>query len=80
MLLISVLFPAPFGPSSPRHSPARTLRLTLSTAVKSPNRFTSASTSSAGPVPIFCALAVIVPLCSDSAASCSLGSLFTATV
>ena len=30
------VFPAPFGPSSPKHSPASTEKLTPFTAVKSP--------------------------------------------
>src|SRR5690349_3229705 len=43
MLRISVLLPAPFGPSNPKHSPLCNSRLTPSTAVNSPKRLTSAS-------------------------------------
>src|SRR5581483_2480262 len=48
MLRIRVLLPAPLGPSSPRHSPPRTARLTPFTAVVWPKRFTSDSTWSGG--------------------------------
>src|SRR5277367_4705269 len=34
----SVVLPAPLGPSSPKTSPRRTSKLTLSTAVKAPKR------------------------------------------
>ena len=33
-----VVFPAPFGPSSPNTSPPWTVNVTLSTATRSPNR------------------------------------------
>src|SRR5690348_1265716 len=39
-----VVFPAPFGPTSPRISPAPTWKLTPRTAAKSPYSFVSAST------------------------------------
>ncbi len=39
-----VVFPAPFGPSSPKTDPAVTVRSTWSTAVCSPNLFTRFST------------------------------------
>src|SRR5260370_42001732 len=42
---ISVVLPAPFGPSSPKISPSSTLKRTWSTATKSPNRFVNPSTS-----------------------------------
>src|SRR5690348_6150063 len=38
IILISVVLPAPFGPSKPKISPPRTDRSTASTAVKAPNR------------------------------------------
>src|SRR5256885_1868469 len=47
---ISVDFPAPFGPSSPKISPCSTLKVTRSTAVNSPKRLVISSTSmAAGP-------------------------------
>jgi hypothetical protein len=44
---ISVDFPAPFGPSRPKTSPASTSKVTPSTAVKSPNFLTMLRTSMA---------------------------------
>ena len=46
MARISVLLPAPFGPSRPRHSPPRSSSEMPSTAVTGPKRLTSESTSS----------------------------------
>src|SRR5690242_1099468 len=43
-ILIVVVFPAPFGPRNAKISPRCTSNDTLSTAVKSPNFFTSFST------------------------------------
>lgn len=48
MLRIKVLLPAPFGPSSPRHSPQRRLSVMPSTAVTWPKRLTSPSTCKGG--------------------------------
>lgn len=42
---MSVVFPAPLGPITPKISPSGMFRLTLSTAVSSPNRFVSRSVS-----------------------------------
>src|SRR5512137_175855 len=44
---IVVDFPAPFGPRKPKISPRRTPKLILSTATKSPNFFSNASTETA---------------------------------
>ena len=41
---ISVLFPAPLGPSRPKISPLRTVKLTLSTASSAPKRLLMPST------------------------------------
>ena len=46
---ISVLLPAPFGPSRPKISPLWTVKLTLSTASSAPKRLLMASTSIATP-------------------------------
>ena len=43
MLRMSVLLPAPFGPSNPMHSPGFKSRETPSTAVSSPKRLISPS-------------------------------------
>ena len=48
MQLISVVFPEPFGPISPKRSPGRISTLTLSSAVKPPKRFVSADIRSRG--------------------------------
>ncbi len=48
MLRISVLLPAPFGPSSPRHSALRNSSVNPSTAVSLPKRLTRASTRNGG--------------------------------
>src|SRR5205823_10478960 len=48
MLRISVLLPAPLGPSNPRHSAWRSSRVMPSTAVVWPNRFTSAAMRKGG--------------------------------
>jgi hypothetical protein len=45
IMRISVVFPAPFGPSRPKISPVRTVKLTSFTATKSPNCFFSLVTS-----------------------------------
>src|SRR5208282_3318284 len=45
---ISVLLPAPLGPSRPRHSPALSVSEMPSTAVTWPKRLTSDATSSGG--------------------------------
>src|SRR5262245_17543485 len=47
--LMSVVLPEPFGPMSPKRSPARTDRVTPFSAVKPPKRLTSPSTSSSAP-------------------------------
>lgn len=47
-IFIVVLFPAPFGPSRPNTEPAATVKSTLLTAVKVPNRHVSAIVSMAG--------------------------------
>src|ERR1044071_189467 len=47
--LISVVLPDPLGPMRPKRSPAFTWRLTPFSAVKPPNRLTSASTSRSAP-------------------------------
>src|ERR1700675_480883 len=44
--LMSVVLPEPFGPMSPKRSPALTDRLTPLSAVKPPKRLTSPCTSS----------------------------------
>src|SRR5262245_48211918 len=46
MARIRVVLPAPFGPSSPSHSPLRNSRLTLSRALLAPNVFTAFLTCS----------------------------------
>src|SRR5919106_2842829 len=46
---IVVVLPAPFGPRNPNSSPGATVNDTPSTAVKSPKRLTSWSTSTAAP-------------------------------
>ena len=48
MLRIKVLLPAPFGPSSPKHSPLCTSSVMPSRAVISPKRLTSVSTRKGG--------------------------------
>src|ERR1044071_3357566 len=45
IILIVVVFPAPFGPRKPNTSPAYTSKLTLSTATLSPYRLTSSRAS-----------------------------------
>src|SRR6266481_16431 len=47
---IVVDFPAPLGPRKPKTSPCATSSETLSTATKSPKRFTRFSRRTAGPV------------------------------
>src|SRR5581483_4211530 len=52
-ILISVVFPAPFAPSSPITSPGSTVRSTPSTAVNRPNRrVTPAHSASIGQLPV----------------------------
>src|SRR6476661_6458216 len=46
---IVVVFPAPLGPSSPKHSPRATARSRPSTATTSPYAFRRPATRSAGP-------------------------------
>src|SRR5579884_457333 len=48
-MLIVVVFPAPLGPRKPNTSPGATSKLTPRTASSSPKRFTSPSTTIAGP-------------------------------
>ncbi len=45
IMRISVVFPAPFGPSKPKISPVCTAKLTSFTATKSPNCFFNLVTS-----------------------------------
>ena len=45
IMRISVVFPAPFGPSRPKISPVCTVKLTSFTATKSPNCFFNLVTS-----------------------------------
>jgi hypothetical protein len=45
---IVVVLPAPLGPSSPKHSPGSTSRVSRSTAARSPNRWLTSSMSTAG--------------------------------
>ena len=47
---VSVVLPAPFGPMTPRISPAATLRATSLLAVKPPKRFVRARVSSSGAI------------------------------
>ena len=47
---MSVLLPAPFGPSRPKISPLCTVKLTLSTASSAPKRLLMPSTSMATPL------------------------------
>src|ERR1700688_97223 len=47
-ILTIVVLPAPLGPSSPKTSPRRTSKLTLSTAVKAPKRLVSSLVCIAG--------------------------------
>jgi hypothetical protein len=44
-ILITVLFPAPFGPRNEKISPSLTLKLILSTAFTSPKKYSRLSTS-----------------------------------
>jgi hypothetical protein len=39
IIFIVVVLPAPLGPRNPNISPSSTVKLTLSTAINSPNRF-----------------------------------------
>ena len=48
----SVLLPAPFGPSTARHSPAARSTSTRSTARRSPNRFTRPARADQLPPPL----------------------------
>src|SRR5687767_10052891 len=50
-ILIVVVLPAPFGPRKPNTSPVRTLKLTPSTAVKSPNCLVRSRTTTASSLP-----------------------------
>ncbi|MGW5668513.1 hypothetical protein [Micromonospora sp. NPDC003776] len=46
-ILISVVLPAPFGPSSPKTTPCGTTRSTRSTTTAAPNRRVSPRTTTA---------------------------------
>src|SRR6202035_2519449 len=60
IIRISVVLPAPFGPSKPKISPVGTVKLTSFTATKSPNCFFSFLTSIAFVSVVFMAPAVFI--------------------